>query len=110
MCIRDSFRILLACYTRAANPSIRAALSHSYVSFVTKVSEAWLATLSHSGLRVRPPYTTEHIARATAAVIEGFTLQWIADPEALRDPFAESDWDLAIRTAVAVAVAFTEPI
>jgi len=104
------FRILLACYTRAANPSIRAALSHSYLSFVTKVSEAWLATLSHSGLRVRPPYTTEHIARATAAVIEGFTLQWIADPEALRDPFAESDWDLAIRTAVAVAVAFTEPI
>jgi len=104
------FRILLACYTRTANPSIRAALSNSYVSFVANVSEAWLATLTASGLRVRAPYTTEHIARATAAVIEGFTLQWIADPAALRDPYGSRDWDLAIRTAVAVAEAFTEPI
>ena len=104
------FRILLACYTRAANPSVRAALSHSYLSFVTKVSEAWVATLTSSGLRVRPPYTTTHIARATAAVIEGFTLQWIADPEALHDPFGANDWDLAVRTAVAVVESLTEPI
>lgn len=105
-----TFRILLACYTRAANPSIRAALSDSYRAFVTKVSEAWLATLTHSGLRVRDPYTIAHVARATAAVIEGFTLQWIADPEALRDPYGGDDFDLAVRTAVAVAEAFTEPI
>ena len=105
-----AFRILLACYTRAANPSIRAALSHSYLSFVNNVSEAWLATLTASGLRVRPPYTNAHVARAIAAVIEGFTLQWIADPDALRDPFGADDWDLAIRTAVAVAETFTEPI
>ncbi len=51
-----------------------------------------------------------HIARATAAVIEGFTLQWIADPESLHDPLGANDWDLAIRTAVAVADSFTEPI
>lgn len=105
-----AFRILLACYTRAANPSIRAALSHSYLAFVNNVSEAWLATLTASGLRVRPPYTNAHVARAIAAVIEGFTLQWIADPDALRDPFGADDWDLAIRTAVAVAETFTEPI
>jgi hypothetical protein len=104
------FRILLACYTRAANPSIRAALSHSHLSFVTKVNDAWLTTLTASGLRPRPPYTIAHIARATAAVIEGFTLQWIADPEALRDPFGANDWDLAVRTAVAIAESFTEPI
>ena len=105
-----NFRIMLACYTRTANPRIRAALAHTYSSFVSKVSEAWTTTLESTGRRIRAPYTTDHLARATAAVIEGFTLQWIANPAALRDPFATDEWDLASRTAVAVAEAFTEPI
>ena len=105
-----NMRVSLAFFTRAANPRIRAALSHSYSSFVTKVDAAWSATLPAAGLRVREPFTIQHLTRATAAVIEGFTLQWIADPDALADPGNADDWDLATRTAVAVIESFTEPI
>jgi hypothetical protein len=85
-------------------------LSHTYASFVDKVDEAWSATLTGAGRRVREPFTIEHLTRATAAVIEGFTLQWIADPDALADPENTDGWDLAIRTAIAVVESFTEPI
>jgi hypothetical protein len=105
-----NMRVSLAFFTRSANPRIRAALSHTYSSFVMKVDEAWSATLTAAGRRVREPFTIEHLTRATAAVIEGFTLQWIADPDALADPDDTGGWDLTIRTAIAVIESFTEPI
>ena len=103
-------RVLLATYPRIANPQIRHAMATSYGSFFGEVSGAWRLILAECGRRPRPPMTEEHIARAIAAVIEGFSLQWMSDPEALADPYGQDGWDLALRTIVSMLDSLTEPV
>lgn len=102
-------RAMLAAYPRVANPQIRSHLADGYARFFDQVAPAWQLILTESGRRPRPGYTEVHVARAVAAVIEGSTLQWLADPAALADPEGQDGWDLTMRAIVAVIDAFTEP-
>lgn len=102
-------RVLLATYPRIANRQIQDAMGSSYRSFFGEVSKAWRLILEECGRRPRPPLTEEHVARSIAAVIEGFSLQWLSDPGALADPHDEEGWDLALRAVVAMVDALTEP-
>lgn len=103
-------RAMLAAYPRAANPQIRSHLADGYAHFFREVAPAWRLILHECGRRMRPGYTEIHLGRAIAAVIEGFTLQWIVDPDALDDPEHDAEWDLALRTVVAVIDSLTEPV
>jgi hypothetical protein len=102
-------RALLAAYPRIANPHIRTALAKGYDQFFREVAPGWQLIFDECGRRPRAGYTEVHIARAIAAAIEGFTLQWLADPDALADPEGDPEWDLALRTIVAVVESLTEP-
>ncbi|MEZ5298290.1 MAG: hypothetical protein R2697_19065 [Ilumatobacteraceae bacterium] len=79
-------RAMLAAYPRIANPQIRSHLADGYTNFFEQVAPAWRLILAECGRRPRPGYTEVHVARTVAAAIEGFTLQWLADPGALTDP------------------------
>ena len=83
---------------------------HELQSFFGEVSGAWRLILAECGRRPRPPLTEEHVARAIAAVIEGFSLQWLSDPDALADPHGEDGWDLTLRTIVSMLDSLTEPV
>jgi hypothetical protein len=102
-------RAMLAAYPRVANVQIRSHIADGYAKFVDEVAPAWHLILDECGRRPREGYTEAHVARAIAAVIEGFTLQWLADPDALGDPEGDADWDLPLRTIVAVVESLTEP-
>ncbi len=102
-------RAMLAAYPRVANEQIRSHLADGYAHFFREVAPAWRLILEECGRRMRPAYTEIHLGRAIAAVIEGFTLQWLVDPDALVDPDDDPDWDLALRTIVAVVESLTEP-
>ncbi len=104
------FRATLVAYPRIGNDDIRSIVAGGYEQFILAVSEAWQLTLEAAGRRVTPPHTEEHLARSVAALIEGFALQWLADPTVLDDPFGTSDWDLVTRSAVALVDVLTEPI
>jgi hypothetical protein len=103
-------RAMLAAYPRIANPQIRSHLADGYTSFFEQVAPAWRLILAESGRRPRPGYTEIHVARTVAAAIEGFTLQWLADPDALADPEGDEEWDLALRAIAALIDALTEPV
>jgi hypothetical protein len=103
-------RVLLAAYPRIANGQIRHAMATSYGSFFAEVSPAWRLILSECGRRPRPPFDESHVARSVAALIEGFSLQWLSDPDALADPGGERDWDLALRAVTLLVDSLTEPI
>jgi hypothetical protein len=103
-------RAMLAAYPRVANEQIRSHPADGYVHFFREVAPAWRLILEECGRRMRPGYSEIHLGRAIAAVIEGFTLQWLVDPEALGDPEGDPEWDLALRTIVAVIDSLTEPV
>jgi BetI-type transcriptional repressor, C-terminal len=102
------FRVMLGFYSRANNPRVRDALRESYESFGAQAREAWSTILRRYNLRMRPPFEIDDLATAVAALVEGLTMQWIAEPERLRDPAGEEGWTLLTRTVVAVFDAFTE--
>jgi hypothetical protein len=101
-------RVLLAAYPRIANGQIRLAMATSYESFFAEVSGAWRLILSECGRRPRPPFDESHVARSVAALIEGFSLQWLSDPDALADPRGEPDWDLPLRAVTSLVDSLTE--
>lgn len=103
-------RAMLAAYPRIANEQIRSHLADGYAHFFRQVAPAWQLILVECGRRMRPGYTEIHLGRAIAALIEGFTLQWLVDADALRDPDGDPEWDLALRTIVAVIDSLTEPV
>jgi hypothetical protein len=103
-------RALLGAYTWTENEEVRSALAQKHAAFFGAVSEAWSRTLQAAGRRVRAPYTEALLARSVAALIEGFSLQWMADPAALRDPEGDPEWDLATRALAVLVDALTEPI
>lgn len=103
-------RAMLAAYPRVANEQIRSHLAEGYAHFFREVAPAWRLILEECGRRMRPGYSEIHLGRAIAAVIEGFTLQWLVDADALGDPEGNPEWDLALRTIVAVVDSLTEPV
>lgn len=103
-------RVLLATYPRIANAQIRDAMASSYESFFGEVSKAWRLILAECGRQPRPPFDETHIARSIAALIEGFSLQWLSDPAALADPAGDDRSDLAMRAVVALIDSLTEPL
>lgn len=104
------FRIQLAFYAHAGNTEVRGALARGYHSFHAEVTPAWAELLVACNRKLRPPYTVDDLATTVAAVIEGFNLRWIVDPERLRDPFGETtNWDLATRTIATLLQSLTEP-
>jgi hypothetical protein len=103
-------RALLGAYTWTENERVRAALAAKHASFFSAVSQAWSRTLRAAGRRVRSPYTEALLARSVAALIEGFSLQWLADRDALADPEGDPEWDLATRALAVIIEAFTEPV
>lgn len=103
-------RAMLAAYPRIANPQIRSHLADGYTNFFEQVAPAWRLILAECGRRPRPGYTEIHVARAVASAIEGFTLQWLADPDVLADPEGDPEWDLPLRAITALIDAFTEPV
>jgi hypothetical protein len=103
-------RAMLAAYPRVANEQIRSHLADGYAHFFREVAPAWRLILAECGRRMRAGYDEIHLGRAIAAVIEGFTLQWLVDADALADPDGDPEWDLALRTIVAVIDSFTEPV
>ena len=47
---------------------------------------------------------------SVAALIEGFSLQWLSDPTALADPGGQPDWDLPLRAVTSLVDSLTEPV
>jgi hypothetical protein len=103
-------RVLLAAYPRIANVQIRNAMATSYASFFAEVSKAWRLILAECGRQPRAPFDETHVARSIAALIEGFSLQWLSEPDALADPAGSADSDLAMRAVAALIDSLTEPI
>lgn len=102
------FRVMLGFYQRAENPRLRSTLRESYAVFGVQAHDAWSAILERYGLRMRPPFEVDDLATAVAALIEGLTLRWIAEPDRLRDPAGEEGWTLLTRSVIALFDAFTE--
>ncbi|MHB8869323.1 MAG: TetR family transcriptional regulator C-terminal domain-containing protein [Thermoleophilia bacterium] len=102
------FRVMLGFYQRAENPRLRSTLRESYAVFGVQARDAWSAMLRRYGLRTRPPFEVDDLATAVAALIEGLTLRWIAEPDRLRDPAGEEGWTLLTRSVIALFDAFTE--
>lgn len=102
------FRAMLGAYPYIANEEIRRAIAYQLDEFFTQVARAWRHTLSASGREMRPPFTIEDLARAVAALIGGFALQWLANPtKGLADPVGDPAWDLPTRSIEALIEAFT---
>jgi hypothetical protein len=103
-------RALLGAYTWTENEQVRVALAEKHAAFFAGVSQAWVSTLQAAGRGVRSPFTVGLLAQSVAALIEGFSLQWMADPDALEDPQGDPEWDLATRALSVMIEAFTEPL
>jgi hypothetical protein len=104
------FRVVLSFYASAGNDRVRAALAHLYESFTKIVCEAWQSLLDIYHLRMRQPYQVRDLAVAMNALLDGFAMRWIAQPDALSDPMGEGDWSLVTRSAVMLFEQFTEPV
>lgn len=104
------FFLFLSFYVRSGSPRVRQALRQSYESFVPTVSTVWQLILDAHGRRVREPFTVDQLATAATALIEGFALRWVADPERTADPLGEAGHSLLSRTIEVVFDGFTEPV
>ena len=104
------YYVFLSFYIRSGNPRVRQALHRSYASFAPAAHQAWQLLLDTYSLRTREPYTVDDLATAMTALIEGFALRWVADPDSTHDPAGEEGWSLVSRTARMLFEQFTETV
>jgi hypothetical protein len=103
------YYVFLSFYIRSGNPRVRQALHQSYASFAPAAREAWQAMLDAYQLKIRGPHTIDDLATAMTALIEGFALRWVADPDSISSPASERDFSLVSSTALSLFEQFTEP-
>ena len=108
---RDSaiFYASLGFYPRSGNERVRQVLGHGDEEFLAAIRPVWQALLDGYGLRVRAPYTLDHLAISVGVTIEGCALQWKRRPEWTGDPLGEADWSLPTRLAEMIFGQMTEP-
>ena len=103
------FHLWMAFYAHTGSAQVRDALRDTYGAVHTSATRLWETLLPLSGRRIRSPYQLEHLMRATGALLEGFALQWIGDPQAFEITDGELGTDLAITAIMALFEQFTEP-
>lgn len=102
------FRVILTFYASAAHPRVRQALERLDEEFTAAADTAWQGLLDAYRLRMRPPYQLRHLTVSLAALLNGFQIRAIVQPDGLRDPAGEAGWNLVTRTTVTMFEQLTE--
>ncbi|MFZ9629872.1 MAG: TetR/AcrR family transcriptional regulator [Ilumatobacteraceae bacterium] len=78
---------LFAAALAASSPTIALDLGVYYTEVTKGYAEAYAKLIEFLGYRVRPPFTTDHMATALMALAEGLAMRSIADPSIDRTMF-----------------------
>lgn len=100
------------------DPEVRAGLRRLYQDLTAAGLEAYTPVLRRAGLRVKEPFTLEHLAVALSALEEGLVLRWSVVPEAVPDEVGpppgvaaapDRPWGLFAALAHVLVTGMTEP-
>jgi hypothetical protein len=103
------FYVALSFYRHSANDRVRQVLRHGQASFVAAIRPVWQLLLDGYDLRMRDPYTVDHLATVVGTLIEGFALQWVRDPDTTSDPLGEEGASLPCRAVQMLFDQMTQP-